>query len=86
MYSLVMIDLDENEKVLKVEDRWNGDEQPTRFGAYVRNHLQCLATRTELTQLQWLRKLNARLVPWFVSIPKDEEFPGSTVASSQREL
>ncbi|KAH7107205.1 hypothetical protein BKA62DRAFT_686277 [Auriculariales sp. MPI-PUGE-AT-0066] len=58
MYSLVMIDLDENDKVLKLEDKWDGNDQPTRYGAYS------------------LRRLNAKCVPWLVSVPKDDEYPG----------
>ncbi|EJD37217.1 hypothetical protein AURDEDRAFT_73522, partial [Auricularia subglabra TFB-10046 SS5] len=33
MYSLVVIDLDDAGKIVKVEDRWNGEMHPTRYGA-----------------------------------------------------
>lgn len=36
MYSLVVIDLDDQGKVVKVEDRWNAQDHPTRWGTYVR--------------------------------------------------
>ncbi|KZV96117.1 hypothetical protein EXIGLDRAFT_609700, partial [Exidia glandulosa HHB12029] len=34
MYSLVMIDLDGDGKIVKVEDRWNAQEHPTRWGTH----------------------------------------------------
>ncbi|KAF8599905.1 hypothetical protein BDV93DRAFT_525752 [Ceratobasidium sp. AG-I] len=34
MQSTVVIDLDENEKIVKLEDKWNGDDQPTKLGAW----------------------------------------------------
>ncbi|ELU42188.1 hypothetical protein AG1IA_03787 [Rhizoctonia solani AG-1 IA] len=33
MNSTVVIDLDENDQIVKLEDKWNGNDQPTRFGA-----------------------------------------------------
>ncbi|KAF8582689.1 hypothetical protein K439DRAFT_1661726 [Ramaria rubella] len=30
--SLIVIDLDDNDKIIKLEDKWNGEEQPTRWG------------------------------------------------------
>jgi hypothetical protein len=33
--STVVIDLDENDQIVKLEDKWNGQEHPTRFGALV---------------------------------------------------
>ncbi|CAE7207903.1 unnamed protein product [Rhizoctonia solani] len=33
MNSTVVIDLDENDQIVKLEDKWNGSDQPTRFGA-----------------------------------------------------
>ncbi|CUA67132.1 hypothetical protein RSOLAG22IIIB_07211 [Rhizoctonia solani] len=33
MNSMVVIDLDENDQIVKLEDKWNGNDQPTRFGA-----------------------------------------------------
>ncbi|KAJ1306267.1 hypothetical protein OPQ81_010971 [Rhizoctonia solani] len=33
MNSTVVIDLDENDQIVKLEDKWNGKDQPTRFGA-----------------------------------------------------
>ncbi|KAG8714536.1 hypothetical protein FRC11_008091 [Ceratobasidium sp. 423] len=33
MNSTVIIDLDENDRIVKLEDKWNGKDQPTRFGA-----------------------------------------------------
>ncbi|KAH7334978.1 hypothetical protein B0J17DRAFT_672300 [Rhizoctonia solani] len=33
MDSTVVIDLDENDQIVKLEDKWNGSDQPTRFGA-----------------------------------------------------
>jgi hypothetical protein len=35
MQSTVVIDLDENDKIVKLEDKWNGQDQPVRFGALV---------------------------------------------------
>ncbi|KAF8673629.1 hypothetical protein RHS04_07610 [Rhizoctonia solani] len=31
MNSTVVIDLDENDQIVKLEDKWNGNDQPTRF-------------------------------------------------------
>ena len=33
MNSTVVIDLDENDQITKLEDKWGGKDQPTRFGA-----------------------------------------------------
>lgn len=33
MQSLVVVDLDDDDKIVKLEDKWNGEEQPTRWGA-----------------------------------------------------
>ncbi|KAG9014798.1 hypothetical protein FRB94_008956 [Tulasnella sp. JGI-2019a] len=32
--SLITLDLDENDKILKLTDRWSGNDPPNRFGAY----------------------------------------------------
>jgi hypothetical protein len=29
----VVVDLDDDDKIIKLEDKWNGEEQPTRWGA-----------------------------------------------------
>jgi hypothetical protein len=34
MNSVVVIDLDENEKIVKLQDMWNGKEHPHRFGIW----------------------------------------------------
>jgi hypothetical protein len=31
--SLIVIDLDDEDKIIKLEDKWNGEDQPTRWGA-----------------------------------------------------
>ncbi|QRW12988.1 hypothetical protein RhiLY_11987 [Ceratobasidium sp. AG-Ba] len=31
--SIIFIDLDENDKIVRLEDKWNGKDQPVRFGA-----------------------------------------------------
>lgn len=50
--SFVLIDLDDDFKIARMVDQWNGEQPPTRWG------------------LLWLRKLNAKVTPWFVRIPK----------------
>ena len=32
----MVIELDDNDLITKVEDRWNGHEHATRYGAFVR--------------------------------------------------
>lgn len=39
----MVVDLDDEDKIIKVEDKWNGEEQPTRWGA---NILRRLNART----------------------------------------
>jgi hypothetical protein len=34
--SIVVIELDDDDMITKVEDKWSGNDQPTRFGATVR--------------------------------------------------
>lgn len=29
----MVVDLDHEDKIIKLEDKWNGEEQPTRWGA-----------------------------------------------------
>ncbi|KAG8906839.1 hypothetical protein FRB99_006014 [Tulasnella sp. 403] len=41
--SLVIIDLDEHDKIIKLEDRWNGKTHPARFGAYYLRRLNAMA-------------------------------------------
>jgi len=31
--SIIVVDLDENDKIIRLVDQWNGEELPTRFGA-----------------------------------------------------
>lgn len=49
MHSTVVIDLDENDKITKLEDKWNGQDQPTRFGALWLRRLNAMT-------LPWLVK------------------------------
>ncbi|KAF8599909.1 hypothetical protein BDV93DRAFT_448608 [Ceratobasidium sp. AG-I] len=42
MNSTVVIDLDENDKIVKLEDKWSGQDQPTRFGALWLRRLNAL--------------------------------------------
>jgi len=49
--SLVVIDLDENDTIVKLEDKWDGRDQPSRFGSH------------------YLRRLNAKALPWLVKVP-----------------
>jgi hypothetical protein len=37
--SLVVVDLDDEDKIIKLEDKWNGEEQPTRWGANILRRL-----------------------------------------------
>lgn len=46
------MDLDDDEKIVRLIDQWDGKELPTRFGAL------------------FFRRVNAKLVPWFVRVPK----------------
>ncbi|QRW12987.1 hypothetical protein RhiLY_11986 [Ceratobasidium sp. AG-Ba] len=50
MDSTVVIDLDENDKVIKLEDKWNGQDQPTRFGTLWLRRLNAVT-------LPWLVKV-----------------------------
>jgi len=50
--SIIVVDLDEEEKIIRLMDQWDGKDLPTRFGAH------------------FLRVLNAKLVPWFITVPK----------------
>ncbi|PVG04231.1 hypothetical protein CPB86DRAFT_778494 [Serendipita vermifera] len=50
--STVVIDLDENDNIIYLHDKWNGEDHPTKWGALA------------------LRRLNAKTLPWFVSVPK----------------
>jgi len=50
--SIIVVDLDEDEKIVKLLDQWNGHEPPTRYGAL------------------FLRRANAKLIPWLVKVPK----------------
>ncbi|KIJ44359.1 hypothetical protein M422DRAFT_30497 [Sphaerobolus stellatus SS14] len=43
--SLVIIDLDENDKILKLEDKWNGEDQPKRWGAELLRRFNAKATK-----------------------------------------
>jgi len=52
--SIVTVELDDELKVIRLVDRWNGEAPPTRWGT-----------------LQ-LRKLNAKLTPWLISVPKNK--------------
>lgn len=54
--SFVLVDLDEDLKIIKLVDQWNGDKLPTRWG------------------LLQLRRFTAKLVGWFVTVPR----PSST--------
>ena len=42
MQSILMTELDENEKIVKLEAKWNEDDQPTKLGAWVSNSLRTL--------------------------------------------
>ena len=81
--SVVRIHVDEEGKIDRVEDRWNGnlpegavsgvsDCLPTRSGPtwLADGSLIC---PTMLTLIQAFRKLNAVTVPAFVTVPKTEE-------------
>ncbi|QRV98426.1 hypothetical protein RhiJN_26445 [Ceratobasidium sp. AG-Ba] len=50
MDSTVVIDLDENDKIIKLEDKWNGQDQPTRFGTLWLRRLNAVT-------LPWLVKV-----------------------------
>jgi len=50
--SVIVVDLDDEEKIIRLIDQWEGKELPTKFGA------------------SFLRMVYAKLVPWFVHVPK----------------
>jgi len=50
--SVITLDLDENDQIMSLKDKWFDHEPPTDHGAY------------------YMRRLSARSVPWFVSVPK----------------
>ncbi|KAG8724001.1 hypothetical protein FRC09_000809 [Ceratobasidium sp. 395] len=50
MDSTVVIDLDENDKIIKLEDKWSGQDQPVRFGALWLRRLNAMT-------LPWLVKV-----------------------------
>ncbi|KDQ59467.1 hypothetical protein JAAARDRAFT_33039 [Jaapia argillacea MUCL 33604] len=51
--SMIVIDLDEDDKIVRLVDQWDGEDAPTRWGAI------------------YLRRLNAKIMPWIFRIPKD---------------
>ncbi|CAG7852602.1 SubName: Full=Uncharacterized protein {ECO:0000313/EMBL:CCA75315.1} [Serendipita indica DSM 11827] len=55
MKSTVVIELDDDDKIVKLDDKWNSKEHPTNFVA------------------MFFRRLNARTMPWLVSVPKLEK-------------
>ncbi|TDL27435.1 hypothetical protein BD410DRAFT_683936, partial [Rickenella mellea] len=50
--SMVVVDLDDEERIVKLSDLWNGESPPINWGTYR------------------LRRLNARVTPWLVKVPK----------------
>ncbi|PPQ68965.1 hypothetical protein CVT24_000354 [Panaeolus cyanescens] len=50
--SIIVVDLDDDGKIVRLVDQWDGKDLPTWIGASL------------------LRKLNAKVTPWIVSIPK----------------
>jgi hypothetical protein len=67
--STVVIDLDENDKIIHLHDKWNGEEHPTKWGVLVCYiHYRCCFHL--IRYLKALRRLNAKTLPWFVSVPK----------------
>jgi hypothetical protein len=66
-----VIDLDEDDKITRLEDKWDGADQPQRFGIYVRI---CFSRSfpipvTDLFVYQYLRRLHAKALPWVVRVP-----------------
>ena len=53
--SIIVVDFDEEFKVIRLVDQWHGEIPPTRWGS------------------AYLRKFNAKLIPWLVRIPKDKK-------------
>ena len=49
--SIIVVDLDEDEKIVKLVDQWDGT-LPTWFGSHT------------------LRRINAKVAPWLVHVPK----------------
>ncbi|KAG8771656.1 hypothetical protein FS842_004036 [Serendipita sp. 407] len=52
MKSTVVIELDDQDRIIKLDDKWDGKDHPVRWGALL------------------LRRLNAKTLPWLVSVPK----------------
>jgi len=52
MVSTVVIDLDDEDRIIHLSDKWNGKDHPSNFVAMA------------------LRRLNAKTLPWLVSVPK----------------
>jgi hypothetical protein len=70
--SLVSIQLDDQGKISKVEDKWNG-ELPTGMIANVSVAPICSLNRYVDRNMQAFRHLNAVTVPKIVSVPKNNE-------------
>lgn len=41
---MVVVDLDENDKIIRVEDKWGGEELPTRYGALYLRRVSAVIT------------------------------------------
>jgi hypothetical protein len=50
--SVVVVDLDDEDKIIRLVDQWNGKPPSAGFPIY------------------WLRRANAKIVPWLVRVPK----------------
>ena len=59
--SIIVVDLDEAEKIIRVVDQWHGKDLPTRWGAHFFRRLNAKV-------VPW--------VPWLGSVPRDDSRGG----------
>jgi len=51
--SLIIIDLDDDDKIIRLEDKWKGEEQPMKWGAVLLRRLNAKLT-------SWLIKMKSK--------------------------
>lgn len=68
----MVIDLDENDMITKLEDKWDGKDLPSRFGTLVSLAYDIFVSTwlTSVSKPQYLRRMNAKVLPWLVKVPE----------------
>lgn len=68
----MVIDLDENDMITKLEDKWDGKDLPSKFGTFVSVGYNIVVSTwlTYVSKPQYLRRMNAKVLPWLVKVPE----------------